>query len=64
MSVVFSATRKVTDTVTLCKDNPAYDMALHLDRFQLEGVEYIRRAVIARKGKRNKDPESGSGVWQ
>ena len=44
MSVVFSATRKVTDTVTLCKDNPAYDMALHLDRFQLEGVEYIRRA--------------------
>jgi hypothetical protein len=64
MSVVFSATRKVTDTVTLCKDNPAYDMALHLDRFQLEGVEYIRRAVIARKGKRNKDPESGSGVWR
>lgn len=51
---------KATDGVTLCEGNPDYSEATKRDRFKAEGVEYMRKSVIARKGKKRK---AISSIW-
>lgn len=55
-----SGHQRPTDNITLYTANPAYSKPTDLDIFKLDGIEYMRKSVVAKNSKKRK---KGSSIW-